>query len=493
MNTYLSKSLYCLGVQCPKMLWLKKHNPELFDTSVMNQSVLETGSEVGDLAMGLFGAFTEVNFGDLSEMVQETKRLIDSGEKIIAEASFSYDNLFCSVDILKNLGEGNVELYEVKSSTAVNEIYFHDVAYQVFVLEKCGFCVKKACLVHINNEYVRGKELDIKELFVIEDLTEAVRQMQPEVQERIQALKECVQNQEEPAKDLGEHCFSPYDCGFWKHCSEGLPTPNVFDISSMAYKTKCKYYDQKIISFEDLLEKAKLNKGQELQVRFELEEPADHIEIDQVREFLETLTYPLYYLDFESFQPAIPLYENSKPYEQIVFQYSLHYIEEKGKPLLHKEFLAMAGKDPRRELAEQLCKDIPLDVCTLAYNMAFEKTRIKGLAELYPDLKEHLMNIHDNIHDLMVPFQKKQYYTKSMKGSYSIKYVLPALFPNDPALDYHNLDGVHNGSEASAAFAAMEKMTPEEVEICRANLLKYCGLDTFAMVRVLEKLQEIAK
>ena len=144
-------------------------------------------------------------------------------------------------------------------------------------------------------------------------------------------------------------------------------------------------------------------------------------------------------------------------------------------------------------MAEQLCRDIPRGVCTLAYNMAFEKARIKSLAALYPDLADHLTDIHDHIADLMVPFQKKHYYTAAMQGSYSIKYVLPALFPDDPDLDYHSLDGVHNGAEASAAFAAMAKMGPEELAACRENLLKYCGLDTFAMVRVLEKLKEKVK
>ena len=122
--------------------------------------------------------------------------------------------------------------------------------------------------------------------------------------------------------------------------------------------------------------------------------------------------------------------------------------------------------------------------------MTFEKTRIRELAGLYPDLSDHLMDIHDHIQDLMVQFQKKQYYTRAMEGSYSIKYVLPALFPDDPALNYHNLEGVHNGTEASAAFAAMENMTEEELQACRENLLKYCGLDTFAMVKVWEKLRE---
>ena len=305
-------------------------------------------------------------------------------------------------------------------------------------------------------------------------------------------LKAYIRESEEPRLDIGLHCWSPYDCGFWKHCTEALPSPNVFDVSGMQKKTRIGYYARGVVSFKELLEKAKLNPGQRMQLRFELEDPADHIERGKIREFLDSLSYPLFFLDFESFEPAIPLYENSRPYDQIVFQYSLHYIEEEDGPLMHKEFLAMPGRDPRRELAERLCRDIPLGACTLAYNMTFEKSRIKELAELYPDLTDHLMDIYGNIMDLMVPFRMKHYYTKAMRGSYSIKSVLPALFPDDPALDYHNLEGVHNGTEASAVFAAMGKMDPDDLAACRENLLKYCGLDTFAMVRVLEKLREQA-
>ena len=406
MNPNLSKTLYCSGVQCPKMLWLKNYNPDVFDKSVMNQAVLDTGSEVGDLAMGLFGPFTEVKKDNESKMIRETEELIASGERIIAEASFSCDGLFCSVDILKNLGDKKVELYEVKSSTSVNDIYLHDVAFQVYVLEKCGFTVQKASLVYINNKYIRGKELEIDKLFIIEDLTDTVRQMQPEVGERIASLKACISNPEEPDLKLGKYCFSPYDCGFWKYCSQDLPSPNVFDVSSMQSRTQFKYYDKGIVSFEDLLKKADLNAGQKLQIRHELEDLADYIETDKVKEFLDTLSYPLYFLDFESFQPAVPLYENSWPFEQVTFQYSLHYYEEEDGPLLHKEFLATPDGDPRRDLAEKLCEDIPLNACTLAYNMQFEKTRIMELSKLYPDLADHLMNIHDNIHDLMIPFHK---------------------------------------------------------------------------------------
>ena len=492
MALYLSKSKYCSAVQCPKMLWLKKNKPEEFDDSVMNEAILETGNEVGDLAMGLFGDFVEVPFGDLGEMLRITKELITAGEKIIAEASFSYNGLFCSVDILKNQGGNQVEIYEVKSSTSVKDIYYDDAAYQCYVLTKLGYKVNRVCIVHIDNHYERFGELDIHKLFHTEDISSDVFALQPEVEQNLKNLEKYMQQKQEPCDGIGTHCFSPYECGFFGYCTRELPKPNIFDVAGARLSTKFKCYEKGLISFEDLNTCDALSAGQYKQIEHELYNYPPYIDQVAIRKFLETLSYPIYFLDFESFQPAVPLYDHSKPFEQIVFQYSLHYIEHEGGELKHAEHLAYPGVDPRRALAEQLCRDIPLDVCTTAYNMGFEKGRIKGLAELYPDLAEHLMNIHDNIQDLMIPFQKKYYYSKAMQGSYSIKYVLPALFPDDPFLDYHNLEGVHNGGEASATFKKMATMTPEELEEYRKYLLKYCGLDTFAMVKVWEKLNEVS-
>ena len=238
--------------------------------------------------------------------------------------------------------------------------------------------------------------------------------------------------------------------------------------------------------------KPKLNAKQQRQVETAYYHKPDEIDKAAVNEFLRTLSYPIYHLDFETFQMPVPEWEGCRPYEQLPFQYSLHIEYEDGR-LEHKEFLAQEGTDPRRALAESLCNDIPMNVCGLAYNMSFEKMVMMGLAELFPDLSQHLLNIRDNMHDLMIPFQKQHYYTEAMEGSYSIKYVLPALCPGDPELDYHNLDQVHNGYEASAAFTDMVNRTPEEVAKLRANLLKYCGLDTYAMVKVLNKLIESCK
>ena len=489
---HLSKSRYCSAVQCPKMLWLKKNMPEVFDDSVVNQAVLDRGNDVGDLAMGLFGDYVEVPYGDLSDMIAQTEELIKAGTPIIAEASFSYDGLFCSVDILKNLGDKRVELVEVKSSTKVSDIYLHDVAYQVYVLTHLGFTVEKACLAHINSGYVRHGELDLQALFTVEDLTETVFSMQAGVVERVRYLKDYMAQTDEPETGIGGQCFAPYACGFFKYCGRALPTPSIFDVGGIQLRTKLANYEKGIVSFPEIeAAKKAVNPNGLMQVAHELHDLPPVIDREKIARFLDGLSYPLYFLDFESFQPAVPLYDNSSPYEQIVFQYSLQYIPAPGGELLHREYLAMPNEDPRRGVAEALCRDIPKDVCTLAYNMSFEKGRIRALAALYPDLSDHLMDIHDHIVDLMVPFQKRHYYCRAMLGSYSIKYVLPALFPDDPELDYHNLEGVHNGTEASAAFERMGDMNPQEREACRNQLLKYCGLDTLAMVKVWQKLTEV--
>ena len=491
MSLYLSKSRFCSAIQCPKMLWLKQYKSEEFDDGVMNQNVLNTGSAVGDLAMGLFGPFVEVPFGDLKDMLRETDRLIEAGIPIIAEASFSADGNFCSVDILKNLGDKRVEVYEVKSSTSVSDIYIYDAGYQHYVLDKSGFAVEKVCIVTIDSTYIRHGELELDKLFTVTDVTADVLSKQNEISEYIDMLRGYMEQADEPQRDIGAHCFAPYSCGFFDYCTRDWPHPNIFNIASLQNRSKFKLMDKGIRSFEEVEANKAVNDKYMLQVQHELHDLPDQINVDCIREFMDTLTYPLYFLDFETFQPAIPLYDNSSPYEQIVFQYSLHYIIEEGGELYHKDFLAYPGEDPRRAVADHLCEDIPMDVCVMAYNMGFEKGRIAALAKLYPDLEEHLMNIHGNINDLMIPFRNKDYYNKAMQGSYSIKYVLPALFPDDPSLDYHNLEGVHNGAEASAAFAAMADMEPQQLEEYRGHLLKYCELDTYAMVKVWDRLREI--
>ena len=487
---YLSKSKYCNGVQCNKMLWLDKFCP-LEKEDISNTSVLDNGSEVGELAKGLFGDYIDIEFNtNLTNMISDTLEVIKNNNKVvITEASFSYDNNFCSVDILKKIGN-KYEMYEVKSSTEVKDIYLDDISYQYYVLTSLGYDVVKASIVYINNKYIRNKELDLNKLFNIEDVTSVVVSKQEEVKTKIKEINDYMLQKDEPLDDIGIHCVKPYDCPFFNYCTRNLPINNVFNIMRMRNSTKFNLYHKGVYTYEDLLKEDIDVKFKE-QIEFELFDKEDKINKKEIKEFMSTLTCPLYFLDFETYQQSIPLYDGIRPYEQIPFQYSLHYIESENDNLRHKEFLSEPDIDPRRGVAEKLVSDIPKDVCVLAYNMSFEKTVIKNLAELFPDLKDHLLNIRDNIKDLMIPFYNRSYYSKDMHGSYSIKYVLPALFKDDPSLDYHNLDDVHNGSEAMNAFSNMGKLNIEERRKLRYNLLKYCELDTFAMVKIWEKLKEI--
>ena len=315
--------------------------------------------------------------------------------------------------------------------------------------------------------------------------------------------------------------MKPYGCAFWEYCKRqhGVPSPSVFDVyggkgrGAFTFKKKLDCYHQGLVSFEDL-RSIDIGPIQNMQIEAALT-GKEFINPAGIRKFLEKITYPIYFLDFETMQDAVPQYDGAKVYAQITFQYSLHIKEKKsttkvveleneGRKLKlyetanyikHKEYLAPSnGIDPRRALAEQLCKDIPKNVCTLAYNNMFECGRIRELAALYPDLAPHLLNIADHIVDLIDPFRAGDYYVPAMGGSFSIKSVLPALFPDEPSLNYHNLDErCQNGGDAMTIFPRIKDMEPEEAAASREALLRYCELDTWAMVKVWEKLKEMAK
>ena len=496
MGIGLSKSKYVTFCNCPKALWLRTYKPELEVKDTGVESRFEIGNEVGDLAMKYFGRFVEVTTLDangkldLTSMIKKTQDEIAKGTDVICEASFTYNGNYCAVDILKK-NEDGYDIYEVKSSTSADkEVYYEDLAYQKWLLEQCGIIIKDVYLMHINNEYVLGDKLDVKKLFILEELNDSVKPYYNDVANNEQNAKKMLQSNIEPNDNIGIQCFEPYNCGFFNYCTKGIKTPNVFDLYRLSNKKATEYYNNGITTFEEM-KNEKLNAIQKMQIDCELNNK-EVIDKKGIKEFLNKITYPLYYLDFETMMPAIPMYKGTHPYQFITFQFSLHYVEKEGGELKHKEFLGDPKVNPMEELAKQLVKDIPKDVCVLAFNMNFEKGRIKEMAEIYPEIKEHLLNIHDHIIDLIEPFRAGHYYNKYMNGSFSIKKVLPALFPDEPSLNYSNLSGsVHNGGEASDIFPKMKDMNKEDCEKAKASLLEYCGLDIYAMVKILEKLYEV--
>lgn len=494
----LSKSKYCLLWQCPKLLWLEKNHPELKEEDASREHRMEVGNEVGDLAMGLFGDFVETTTHkpdgglDIPAMLEKTRQCVADGVENICEAAFSYNGLYCAVDILRK-ENGGYAIYEVKSSTHAAEIYGVDIAYQKYVLEHCGISVTGTYLVCINSDYVRGEELDLHGLFKIIDMTDWVSLESPMVESRLGLAEKTLSCKDEPVRDIGEHCRNPYSCPYWAYCTRHLPQPSVFDLYRIRFDSALKHYRNGNVAYRDLLGAAKLNDKQLRQIQHHLTDRPDEVDRGGIRDFLNTLSYPIYFFDFETMQDTVPQYPGARPYEQIPFQYSLHYIETPGGEVKHKEFLAESGTDPRRAIAESICRDIPKHTCVLAYNRGFECGRLNELALLFPDLADHLLNVRSNIQDLLVPFQSGCYYNRAMGGSFSIKSVLPALFPDDPELDYHNLEGVHNGGEAMTIFPKIKDMPPAEAAKARQDLLNYCKLDTYALVKVLKKLEDTVK
>jgi len=548
----LSKSRYTLFCQCPKTLWLRAYKPEEATVDAGVEARFESGNEVGDLAMGLFGPFVEVTTKredgslDLQTMIDKTKEEMAKGTEVICEASFTYeqvhrveniikidtdepllkswtDSHYCAVDILRKTPDGWA-IYEVKSSSFPEfngqesklEKYAPDIAYQKWVLTQCGVHVAGTYLVCLNSDYVRHGDLDIKQLFVVNDMQVMVDNEYLKVPARVNQALKVLKSDQEPDLDLSECCMKPYGCAFWSYCKQqhGVLSPSVFDVyggkgkGGFTFKKKLDCYHQGLVTFEDL-RSTDIGPIQNMQVESALT-GKEFINPEGIRKFLDRLSYPLYFLDFETMQDAVPRYDEAKVYAQITFQYSLHIKEREsvstfvdtGKLkytktanyITHREFLAPNdGSDPRRPLAEQLCRDIPMDACTLAYNKMFECGRIRELAALYPDLAPHLQNIADHIIDLIDPFRAGDYYVPAMGGSFSIKSVLPALFPDDPELDYHNLDErCQNGGNAMTLFPAIQFMELEEAKASREALLRYCELDTWAMVKVWEKLKEVA-
>ena len=481
MRKGLSKGLYVRGMQCHKSLWLHKHNPELKDEVTAGQQALfQGGSDVGDLACELFPGGLMVPFEGLSipDQVSMTTKAIADGKEVIYEASFDHDGIFIKVDILRK-GDTGWEVYEVKASTRVKEVHKDDIALQLHVLNGAGLKVSKVCLVHIDNSYVRQGEIVVKKLFAIADLTETAKKRQDKVKANVNTLRIMLSG-DQPEIGIGAHCSDPYDCDFHGHCWQDVPEDSVFDLAGRGID-KFRYYHDGIKRLVDLPLDG-LNKSQRMQTEMHLSQ-GEHIDTDGIKSFLDELWYPLVHLDFETFTSAIPLYDQTRPYQQVTFQYSIHIQREEGGPVEHHEYLAEPNVDPRLGLIAGMLKAIPKDACILAYNMTFEKGRIKELAASFPIYADKLLNLNANMFDLIVPFRKRMAYRWTQRGSASIKKVLPAFVPE---LSYEGMAIADGGMAMEAYHIMCAEKDPQKLSDLREHLLAYCRLDTEAMVKLHE-------
>ncbi len=486
----LSKSTFLKGLQCDKHLYLYKYNKELLDPlTEMQEAIFARGTDVGKLSQDLFPGGIDASPKSLSkfdESAELTKELLQDNQQVIYEATFIYDEVLAAADIV--VQENNeLSIYEVKSSTSVNEVHINDAAVQYWIIKNLGYKIKDISIVYINNQYVREGELELDSLFNIESVLEFAVQKRSFVTEEVRRQKSVLARKTVPKVDIGMHCTDPYPCGFIGHCWKHIPQNSIFDISGMHLRRKFELYEQGVVKVKDIPNDFGLNKNQQLQVDGILSNKSI-IDKEAIENFLDTLSYPMYFVDFESFQPPVPLYDYSKPYQQIPFQYSLHVKQNKNAEPEHFEFIVDPDSDPRIPFIENLLDALGNEGDIIVYNKSFEVTRLKEIANVFPEYEERINPVIGRIKDLMLPFQKKYYYTPEMQGSYSIKYVLPALVPE---LSYENME-IADGGTASLAYESLLSMDNFiKIDEIKKQLLEYCKLDTLAMVKILEKLESV--
>jgi len=486
----LSKSTFMMGLQCSKRLWLYKNRPELRpEISESQQMVFTKGTNTGLLAQQLFPGgkdATPVDYFSYPAAIRQTHDWVSNGETIIYEPAFQYDRVMAALDILVNK-KGKWYAYEVKASTEVKEQFITDAALQYYVITNAGLPIADIYIIHLNRDYVRQGALDLHQLFTIVSIKKEVMALQPGIQNWIAENKKILALKNEPVKDIGSHCSDPYECEFMGHCWSHIPNVSVFNLTRLKSDKKFELYYSGILELHQLPQSYSLTASQELQVKAHLESYI-HTEPDNIRDWLGQLKYPLFFMDFETFMPAVPLYNNSRPYQQIPFQFSVHQQNSVNAPITHSAFLGEPETDPREEFLVQLIAATKGKGSVLVYNKAFECTRLKELQDLFPQYAQDIDKILSRIIDLMEPFQKKWYYTPQMNGSYSIKAVLPAMVPE---LSYDELE-IGEGATAMAAFEGLLNINDEaEKQKIRNALLEYCKLDTEAMVRILDRFNQI--
>jgi len=486
MSPRLSKSRYLSGLQCPKRLYLEIHARELatpFDEGT--QAILDTGTEVGELARERYpgGVLVDVEYFKVEAGLSRTAALLaDPAVSVLYEGFIAFDDVVVRPDILVRSGGNRWRLIEVKSTAQAKPEHRDDVAIQAYVLSGAGLALDATCLLHLNTGYVYpGGRFDLAQLFQEEDLTREVRDRRPAIPARLAEMRRAVSAPSAPTIEPDDHCFAPYACPFWDHCTKDKPDRWIYYLPG----SRRVYQDLVALGVQTIDE---IPAGYPLQLI--QQRVKDNVEWigPGLRAALDTVEYPVHHLDFETLGSAIPLYPNTRPYQSVPFQWSNH-VEAADGTLRHEAYLCQDTRDPREELAMVLLQSVGKkgSICTYT---GYERIVLTALADFLPHFRTDLLRVCDRLWDLH-PVIKAHYYHPAFAGSYSIKAVLPAVAPH---LAYDDLE-IQEGTVASLQFYRMAfgDGDPEEKARLRTALLKYCERDTLAMVEVRRTLVSKAK
>jgi len=479
----LSKSRVLSGLQCERRLWLENFRPELSEVGAGAQARFDTGYQVGDIARELLGPGILIgHVHELDLAIAETVRLVAERQAItLFEAAFRYGGVLVRTDVLRPV-DGGYDLIEVKASTAVKDYQLDDCAIQAWVIKNAGVPLRGIHLAHVDSRFVYQGNGDYRGLLVAEDVTNAVRERMREVPGWVERLKGVLLGTE-PTINTGEHCHKPFDCPFFDYCRAQEPAGPEYPVTILPRAAKLARALQEE-GYIDLCEVPASRLVNPLHRRVQAASISQQPFMDaEAAAAMRRLAYPRYYLDFETVDFAVPKWIGTRPYQQIPFQWSCH-VEQRDGSIAHDMFLDLTGEPPMRAFAESLLAVLGDSGPILVYNMAFEKTRILELAAMFPDLAAPLNALIPRVVDLL-PITREHYYHPAMKGSWSIKKVLPTIAPE---LDYAKLDGVASSGDAPLAY--LEATHPETTEVRRAELdvalRRYCANDTLAMVKLVD-------
>lgn len=477
MGKLLTKSKYLRGLESDAYLWKSVHEPDsLPDPDLQTQDIFDQGHAVGELAKQLFNDGLDLDNMDFMANVHATRDAIKA-EKTIFEAGVMVDRLYARVDVLKKLSEG-WELIEVKASTKAKEYHCKDLAFQKHVLEKIGLDIVKISVVHINRDYMRKGEIEPDKLLSKTVVTEQVKSEQEGIGERIRKMLDVIDLDSCPPFNPANIPKSEYGNPLIDEFMEDLPNNSVFNLFYGGNKIS-DLYEMNVEFIEDIPDLYNLSYKQGIQK--EVYRNGDkHVQPGKIKDFLNGLSYPLSYMDFETMMNAVPLFNNTRPYQQIPFQYSVH-VETLTGEISHKEFLYDNESDPRVEFIERLKRDLPSKGSILVWNARFEKKVLRDISDLYPMYAGFVNDVCSRIVDLWEPFRNYWYYHPKQAGSNSLKAVYPIFSINK----YSDLQ-VNNGGDASVLYKKkFGSLTADD----RKMFLEYCELDTEAMIVIKDSLE----
>ena len=485
MPLRLSKSKYTAGVQCHKLLWWKVHEPkavELQPDKVL-QDRFDQGAQVGTLARDTFpgGVLIDLPHQAVEQRVKLTRTLIDDGAPAIFEASFLADNTFVAVDVLTR-HNGGFHLTEVKSSSSQKEEHLADAAVQVYIAKQSGIRIDGVDVMHLNKECHFP---DLSNLFERTDVTDAVQPLLGKVGWELDAQLEMLSG---PLPDVavGLQCHEPYKCPFMERCWPKEPD-HIMRLYNVGSKKGCAFMVTGVNRISDLSPNQKLSVTQKRQIRAMKEKRV--IVEPGLREALEPFDCKMGFLDFETIQRAVPVWPAMVPWEQAPAQFSYHEANGDGT-YRHTQYLAEGSHDARPELVRAMI-EATKDAERVAMYSPFEKTKIRGLQASVPELRTELEALEGKLIDLL-PVIRENVYHPDFLGSFGLKYVLTPLVPELTYDDLVIVDGLVASVEIARLLFVAQKIAPEERDRVRQDLLNYCERDTWAMVKLLERLRELA-